>query len=181
MKKVYLFLAEGFEEIEALCPVDLLRRAGAQCVMVSVTGSMDVTGAHGITVKADKLFEEEDCLEADCIVLPGGSPGTNHLKAHEGLKRVIKEFDKRQKLIAAICAAPTILGEMGLLEGRHAVCYPGLEDKLLGAVVEHWMCWNDGHILTSRGAGTAMQFGFKIIELLLGDWAMDQIKNSVVF
>ena len=131
MSKVNVYLADGFEEVEGLTVVDLLRRAGIETDMVSIMGRKEITGARKIPVLADKLFEEQD--DPDVIVLPGGMPGTLHLKAHEGLADLIRKADKEGKLLAAICAAPTIYGEMGLLEGKNATCYPGMEDKLLGA------------------------------------------------
>ena len=132
MSKVNVYLADGFEEVEGLTVVDLLRRAGIETDMVSIMGRKEITGARKIPVLADKLFEEQD--DPDVIVLPGGMPGTLHLKAHEGLADLIRKADKEGKLLAAICAAPTIYGEMGLLEGKNATCYPGMEDKLLGSV-----------------------------------------------
>ena len=123
MSKVNVYLADGFEEVEGLTVVDLLRRAGIETDMVSIMGRKEITGARKIPVLADKLFEEQD--DPDVIVLPGGMPGTLHLKAHEGLADLIRKADKEGKLLAAICAAPTIYGEMGLLEGKNATCYPG--------------------------------------------------------
>ena len=180
-KKVFLFLAEGFEEVEAITPVDLLRRAGIECITVSVTDKLEVTGSNGITIKADRLFDEKECMTGDAIILPGGLPGTTNLLNHSGLKNVIIDYNKTKKLIAAICAAPTVLGEMGLLEGYKATCYPGFEDKLFGAnaLVEKYV--NDGHFLTSRGVGTAMDFALKIIGILEGEDTMNNIKNQIVF
>lgn len=179
--KVYIFLAEGFEEIETITPIDILRRAEIECITVSTSNNIEVTGGHGITIKADELFNENSYKEARAIILPGGGKGVENLKAHEGLKKVIHYFNNNKRLIAAICAAPTILGELKILEGKRAVCYPGLEDKLIGAKVEHHMYCYDGHILTSRGAGTAMPFALKLVEILKDDYTKDQIKNSIVY
>ena len=121
MKKVCVFLADGFEEIEGLTVVDILRRAGIDTETVSVMGRKQINGSHGIIVEADKLFEEADIADADMIVLPGGMPGTLNLKAHEGLKTQILSFDSQGKYIAAICAAPTVLSELGLLKGKKHV------------------------------------------------------------
>ena len=156
MSKVNVYLADGFEEVEGLTVVDLLRRAGIETDMVSIMGRKEITGARKIPVLADKLFEEQD--DPDVIVLPGGMPGTLHLKAHEGLADLIRKADKEGKLLAAICAAPTIYGEMGLLEGKNATCYPGMEDKLLGANWQELPVVVDGNFVTSRGVGTANAF-----------------------
>ena len=180
-KKVFLFLAEGFEEVEALTPVDLLRRAGINCITVSISDKLEVTGSHGITIKADRIFDEKECIEGDAIILPGGMPGTINLSKHYGLKNVIIEYDKRKKLIAAICAAPTVLGEMGLLEGYKATCYPEFEDKLFGADVLTEKYVNDKNFVTSRGVGTSIPFALKIIEILEGEDTMNNIKNQIVF
>ena len=132
MSKVFAFLADGLEEVECLAVVDVLRRAGAEVTLVSVTGSREITGSHHIHFQADALFDETAAEDADVLFLPGGMPGTNTLKAHEGLKNAICKANKQGRRIAAICAAPSILGEMGLLKGRTATCYPGFEDKLEG-------------------------------------------------
>lgn len=180
-KKVFLFLAEGFEEVEAITPIDLLRRAGIDCITVSVTDKLEVTGSNGITIKADRLFDEKECMTGDAIILPGGIPGTTNLSKHYGLRNVIIDYDKRKKLIAAICAAPTVLGEMGLLEGYKATCYPGFEDKLLGADALAEKYVNDRHFLTSRGVGTSTDFALQIIGRLEGEDKMNDIKNQIVF
>lgn len=181
MKQVYLFLAEGFEEIEALTPVDILRRAGITCTTVSIGAKKEVTGAHNIVVTADKLFDEINSFDADAVILPGGGVGTANLKAHKGVQAVIQKFYDEKKLVCAICAAPTILGEMGLLKGLHAVCYPGLEEKLLDAYAEKDPFCYDGNILTGRGPAKSMLFALKIVELLLGEEKMNEIKKEIVF
>ena len=132
MKKVYVFLAEGFEEMEAVAPIDLLRRAGVDAKLVSVTGNRAVTGAHGVTYLADLLFEEIE-EDADMLVLPGGLPGTTNLQAHEGLTKLLLKQHEAHKWVAAICAAPMVLGALGIVKDRHATIYPGTEDKLIGA------------------------------------------------
>ena len=132
-KEAVIFLAEGFEEVEALAVVDVLRRAGAVVRMVSVSGKKYVTGSHQICVQADEVFGEKTYEEADVVILPGGMPGTLHLKAHEGVRSVVKRAAK-EKVVAAICAAPTVLADMGLLEGKEATCYPGMEKDMCKAV-----------------------------------------------
>ena len=146
MSKVFAFLADGLEEVECLAVVDVLRRAGAEVTLVSVTGSREITGSHHIHFQADALFDETAAEEADVLFLPGGMPGTNTLKAHEGLKNAICKANKQGRRIAAICAAPSILGEMGLLKGRTATCYPGFEDKLEGVSYTRQGVITDGNI-----------------------------------
>ena len=133
MKKVSVFFADGCEEIEALTVVDVLRRAGVHTDMVSVTGNLEVTGAHQIVITTDVRFEEMDFADTEMLVLPGGMPGTLHLQEHEGLCTLLQAYDKEKKQIAAICAAPSVLGGLGILNGRKACCYPGFEEKLTGA------------------------------------------------
>lgn len=166
MSKVYIFIAEGFEEIEALTVVDLLRRAKIGITMVSVTENRQVTGSHGIAVITDILFEDSDFEDADMLVLPGGMPGTTNLEKHEGLDRLLTDFHRRGKNLAAICAAPRVLGSKGLLSGKTATCYPGHEDSLLGARYLEADVVTDGNIVTSKGMGTAIDFSLSLIERL---------------
>lgn len=179
MSKVNVYLADGFEEVEGLTVVDLLRRAGIEIDMVSIMGRKEITGARKIPVLADKLFEEQD--DPDVIVLPGGMPGTLHLKAHEGLADLIRKADKEGKLLAAICAAPTIYGEMGLLEGKNATCYPGMEDKLLGANWQEQTVVVDGNFVTSRGVGTAIAFALTLVTILKDEETAKSLANSIVY
>ena len=179
MKKANVFFAEGFEEVEALTVVDILRRAGIETDMVSVTGNKQVKGSHGINIEMDKLFEEIEI--ADAIVLPGGMPGTNNLKAHEGLNKLIKEYDAEGKLLCAICAAPTVYGEMGLLKQRHATCYPGMEGMLdCCEALEDAVVIDDNYI-TSRGVGTAIDFSLAIVRNLIDDVTADKLASSIVY
>ena len=157
MKKVYVFLAEGFEEMEAVTPIDLLRRAGVDAKLVSVTGNRAVTGAHGVTYLADLLFEEIE-EDADMLVLPGGLPGTTNLQAHEGLTKLLLKQHEAHKWVAAICAAPMVLGALGIVKDRHATIYPGIEDKLIGAAPLTDEVVVDGNVITSRAPGTAIPF-----------------------
>jgi 4-methyl-5(b-hydroxyethyl)-thiazole monophosphate biosynthesis len=180
MGKIYLFLAEGFEEIEALTVVDVLRRAQVDIVTVSISGDLMVTGAHNISVKADSLFEDIDCEHCDGIILPGGMPGTRNLAQHEGLKQLILALNSKKTLIAAICAAPSILGAYGILEGKTACCFTGFEDKLIGAKVVYEPVAVDGHIVTSRGAGTAMTFALQLVEILKGKQQSESLRISMI-
>ena len=182
MAKVYVFMADGCEEIEALTPVDLLRRAGVEVRMVSVMGRKDVCGAHKIIFEADLLFEETDFSDGDVFMLPGGMPGTTNLAAYQPLMELLREKGKEGKRLAAICAAPAvILGMNGFLQGKKAVCYPGMEDKLLGAEVQKAAVVTDGNITSSRGMGTAIAYGLEIIRLLQGEEAAAKMKTSVVY
>lgn len=180
MSRVNVFFAEGYEEVEALTVVDILRRAGIKTDMVSVTGERAVTGSHGITIQTDKLFEEIDD-SAEMIVLPGGIPGTPNLKAHKGLADLISAYNQSGKYIAAICAAPTVYGEMGLLKGRKATCYPGLEDGLVGAEALTDAVVTDGNIITSRGLGTAIDFGLVLTSILLDKGTALNLASKIVY
>lgn len=169
MAKVYIFLAEGFEEIEALTVVDMLRRAEVDIVTISMTGNMLVTGSHKITIVTEALFGNFDYSDADMLVLPGGMPGTKNLEEHQGLDELLKEFAAKQKQIAAICAAPRVMGNKGLLQGKNAICYPGNEEALLGAQLINKDVVVDGNIITSKGMGTAVDFSLAIIRKLKGE------------
>ena len=133
MAKSLIFLASGYEEVEMLTVVDMLRRAGTIIDMVSVTDTIEVTGSHNITIKADKLFAEADFDNADMLILPGGMPGTNNLLAYKPLTDKLTEFNNAGKFVAAVCAAPSVLGALGILNGKNATCFPGFEEKLTGA------------------------------------------------
>jgi len=168
MSKVYIFLAEGFEEVEAGTPIDLLRRAGIEVVLVSIDNTEYVTGARKITFKADAKLSEIDKDGADLLILPGGMPGTTNLYNCKELMELVEDYNSRGKRIAAICAAPTIFGKLGLLKGKKAVCYPGMEGDLIGAEVSYDNVVTDGNITTSRGMGTAIDFSLELLTLLSG-------------
>lgn len=181
MASAYIFLANGFEEIEGLTVVDLLRRADLDIKMVSVEDSLNVTGSHNITVKADCLFKKADLDKADMLILPGGMPGTVNLLHHSELLQKIKEFHKDKKYVAAICAAPSVLGACGLLTGKNACCYPGFEEKLLGATIHYEPVIQDGNVITGRGMGVANDFALKLIEVLAGSECAEKVKESVLY
>ncbi len=166
---IYLFLADGFEECEALAPLDILRRAEIDIKTVGIGGEF-VTGAHGITVKAD-LKEAEiklnDPLEA--VILPGGMPGTVNLENSKTVKKAVSFVNKKNGLLCAICAAPKILGNMNLLSGKKATCFPGFEDELIGALITPEPVVKHGNIITAKGAGVAFEFGFEILKHLKGE------------
>ena len=177
---VYIHFAEGFEEIEAISTVDVLRRAEIPVKTVSVTGTNNVTGGHGITVQTDLLFEEVDYNNASMIILPGGMPGASNLEAHEGLKKQILAFAEKNKPIGAVCAAPYVLGKLGVLNGKKAVCYPGYETHLKGADVGYSPAVIDGNIVTGRGPGPAIKFALKIVELLKSKDIADQVAKKML-
>lgn len=177
----YLFLAQGFEEVEALTPLDYLRRAGVEVKSVGVTGAY-VTGAHGITVKCDLLIDEVNAdEELDGVILPGGMPGVKNLEASEKLIELLRFAAKERKLVGAICAAPSIPGKLGLLDKRKAVCYPGFEEMLKGASTSQEKVVTDENFVTSRGAGTANQFAFALIAYIKGEEAAEEIASSVIY
>lgn len=180
MAKVYVFFADGMEEIEALAQVDILRRAGIDIESVSIMGRIQILGAHGIEIKADRLFSDE-LTDADMIILPGGSTGTKHLMNHEGLNLLIEHYYKEQKYLAAICAAPGVYGVKNLLRGRRAICYPGHEGNLPGAIIIDEKVVIDGNFITSKGMGTSIDFALALIELLCGTKTMETIQKGLQY
>ncbi len=182
---VYLFLAEGFEEIEALTPVDLLRRVGVEVTTVGI-GGREITGAHGIKVTADITDTEADARLAsgegfEMIVLPGGMPGTLNLDASTTVDAFIKAADaSSDAYIAAICAAPTILAKRGILDGKMATCYPGMEDQLTGAEVYASDVILDSGFITARGMGVATEFALQLVECLKGESTAESLRDAIV-
>ena len=163
---VYVFLADGFEEIEALCPVDIMRRAGIEVRTTAIGTRREVRGAHNITVSADMLFSELHIEGTpELLMLPGGMPGATHLREHDGLCTLLKTASAAGSRLAAICAAPFILGELGLLEGREATCYPGFEERLFGAKVSPKGVVTDGNITTATGMGVATPVSYTHLTL----------------
>ena len=180
MKNIFVFLAEGFEEIEALTPVDVLRRAGLSVLTVSVMDEQIVAGAHGVPVLADKMFAEINPEDAEMILLPGGLPGATNLDAHEGLGQMIQDFAKEEKPLAAICAAPLVFGNRGLLQGKKATCYPGFETYLQGAEYTAALVEKDGNFITGKGPGAAMEFAFAIVEKYCGIDKVNELKQGMM-
>ena len=180
MKTIFVFLAEGFEEIEALTPVDVLRRAGLPVQTVSVMDEQIVAGAHGVPVLADKMFAEINPEDAEMILLPGGLPGATNLDAHEGLGQMIQDFAKEEKPLAAICAAPLVFGNRGLLQGKKATCYPGFETYLQGAEYTAALVEKDGNFITGKGPGAAMEFAFAIVEKYCGIDKVNELKQGMM-
>ena len=180
MKKVFIYLADGFEEIEAVSVIDVLRRAGLDVSTVSVTGSKSVVGAHCITILADVLFEEAENSKGDMVVLPGGMPGTTSLGNHSGLSIVLRAYAEAGKYIAAICAAPSVLGKLGLLKSKSATCYPGFEQYLEGAAQGEEIVVHDNNLITSKGPGTAIHFALKLVEVLVDRNTAEQLRAGMI-
>lgn len=181
MKKIGVFLAEGFEEIEGLTVVDILRRAGVETVTIAVGGKRQLAGSHGIHVVADAVYEDIDFEKMDGIVLPGGMPGTLNLKGHAGVVSEVQRFAKDGRLVGAICAAPIVLGFAGVLEGKCATCYPGNEKELTGALVQTKAVVRDGNLITSRGMGTAIPFALALTAYLVDDAKAREISDSIQY
>ncbi len=177
---VYIVLGEGFEEMEAVVPCDLLRRAGVDARLVGI-GGLEITGSRGITVKADLTETEAVWDEAEMIVLPGGLGGVASIRGSSMVMDAVKRAYAHDRWVAAICAAPTILAELGLTEGKKACCYPGMEEEMAGAHMEDAGCVRAGKILTGRAAGSAFDFGLALIEALRGKEAAQQIAAEVVY
>lgn len=180
MKKVALFLADGFEEIEALGTLDVLRRAEIPVETVSVTNDLKVTGAHNVPVLADKLFNDVDFSALDILVLPGGMPGAKHLNEHEGLKERINNFASQNKKVAAICAAPMVLGGLDLLDGKKATCYPGFEPELIGAEITGEPVTTDGNITTGKGPGLMFDFALQLVEDIAGKGTRKKVAEGLL-
>ena len=181
MEKLAVCMADGCEEIEALTVVDLLRRADITVDMVSVGPDTRVTGSHQIVFEADTVAERADWDSYCGIVLPGGMPGTLNLKKNQRVRAAVQAYDREKKLVAAICAAPTVLSDCGVLNGRAATCYPGLEEQLTGAKFRTDAVVLDGHILTSRGLGTAISFALAIVAYLKDRKAADELAKKIVY
>lgn len=178
MKKVYVFLATGFEEIEALGTIDILRRGKVDVKSVSLENSKQVVGSHGIPVISDLVFDEVDFSKAEMLILPGG---TVRINEHEGLRKQVKIFVEAGKNVSAICAAPMVLGTLGLLKGKNATAYPGFEQYLEGANVDKTASViKDGNIITGRGPGLTMDFALKIVEVLKGQTVSDEVAEQLL-
>ena len=175
---IYVFLADGFEEIEALAPVDLLRRAGFEVRTVGVTGKT-VCGSHKINVEAD-ILPPENYDDAELVILPGGKVGTMNLKASAEVQKAIKYCTENGIRLAAICAAPSVFGEAGVLSGKRATCFPGFEDKLLGAIVCEEGVVTDGLVTTAKSAGHSVEFGLELVRLLSDVSKSEQLRRSIM-
>ena len=177
---IYMFLADGFEEVEALCPLDILRRAGLEVTTVGIGGKDVIRGAHGIIVHADLpdiMYRDSD---PDMIILPGGMPGSKNLDESRIVDSALRTASRKGAYLAAICAAPMVLGKRGYLEGKRAVCFPGFEEHLTGATVdEENTVVRDGNIVTAKGMGAAFDFGLELVRCFKDDETAEKIRNSV--
>ena len=178
---IYVFLANGFEETEAVVPIDILRRAGFDVKLISNTDELLVTSSHGVTIKADTTFDETDFNDAEMLFLPGGMPGTKNLDAHAGLCELLQDSAEKGVKLAAICAAPSVFGNLGLLNGKEATCYPGFEDQLMGASVSENPVVVSDNFITARGAGVAMKFALKLVEVLKGKKIAEELAAAIIY
>ncbi|MBE6702055.1 MAG: DJ-1/PfpI family protein [Ruminococcaceae bacterium] len=176
---IYMFLANGFEEIEALCPLDLLRRAGLEVTTVGIGGDT-VCGSHGIVVHADMPEGMFADANPDMIILPGGMPGSKNLDESRVVDMALKAAARRGAYLAAICAAPMVLGRRGLLEGKEAICYPGFEKELAGAKLSDKKVVVDGNIITAAGMGVALEFGLTLVKLLKGEQVAAELRHAIL-
>lgn len=181
MAEVYAFLADGLEEVECLAAVDVLIRGGVSVKLISVSDKHEVTGSHGFRITADAVIGEVDLEQADMYFLPGGMPGTLHLGACERLCSALVKAESRGKRLAAICAAPSVLGGLGLLKGKKAVCYPGFEEKLLGAIHTSEGVVTDGNVTTARGLGYALDLGLELLSLLTDSENAAKVKEAIQY
>lgn len=181
MAKVYEFLANGFEDIEALGPVDVLRRGGIVVKTVSIGDSLMVESAHGVQVKADMMFADADFSDADMLLIPGGMPGAKNIDEHEGVRRAVLRQTEQKKLVGAICAGPMVLGHLGLLRGKRATCYPGFETELDGATYTAEQYTVDGNIVTGKGPGATLDYAYAILALMKGEQVVDELKKGMMY
>ena len=179
--KIYAFLATGFEEVEAVAPIDVCRRAGLEVTTVSITNELTVMGAHGVGFVADTLFADNDYSDADMLFLPGGMPGSTNLDAHEGLRQVILAHNKAGKALAAICAAPLVFGNLGLSKGKKMTCYPGCEQYLVGADYTAALVERDGLMFTGKGPAAALALGYMMVEYFCGKSTADQLRQGMMY
>lgn len=180
MAKVAILLADGFETIEALAPADVLRRGGQDVALVAIDGEGYVETAHGIGIECDTALADYDFSDADLLVLPGGMPGTTNLRNDECVCQLVREFMAERK-VGAICAAPSILAELGLLEGRTATCYPGCEGAFpAGVRPEELGVYTDGNLVTASGPGFAVAFGLELLRVLAGDEAAERVASGML-
>ncbi|SES92942.1 DJ-1 family glyoxalase III [Prevotella sp. kh1p2] len=182
MAKVYEFLANGFEEVEALAPVDILRRGGVEIKTVSVTGSELVESSHGVTIKADLRFEDAgDYSDADLLMIPGGLPGATNLNAHEGVRNALLKQYESGRRVGAICAAPMVLGSIGILKGKRATCSPGFEKYLTGAEYTAELVTEDGNIITGEGPAATFPYAYRILSYFIGDGAVAELQAKMQY
>ncbi len=180
MKEAFIFIADGFEEIEAIATMDVLRRGEVKVSSVSISNEYIITGAHGIQVTTDFLFQDVHFPFGTMLILPGGMPGASNLNAHEGLRSLLMQYYNEDKNIAAICAAPLVLGSLGILKGKKATCYPGFEAQLTGAIVTGEPVTKEGKIITGKGPGFAIDFGLALVAELQGQAKADEVASGLL-
>lgn len=178
MKNSYIFLSDCVEEIEALAVIDILRRAGVPIVTISMNDSLEIASSHGVTIKADKLFSEVDFSDAEYLIMPGGSTKLND---YEELKSLLLEHNKRGGKIAAICAAPMVLGGLGLLDGKQATCYPGFEECLSGATFIDQSVVVDGTITTANGPASSLKFAYELVRQMCGEEMVATLQKQMMY
>ena len=181
-KKMAAFLAEGFEEAEAIIPIDIARRAGIEVTTVSISNDLSVTGSHGIQVKADALLRDTDTASFDLLMLPGGMPGTTNLEGSEAVKEALLKAYGDGRYLAAICAAPRLLGSLGILDGKKATVYPGNDAYLAKAGYDREArAVTDGKVITARGMGCAIEFGREIVTALADENKAKEVLEAIQF
>lgn len=181
MAKVYMFLANGSEEIESLIPVDVFRRGGVEVKTVSTTGSEYIEMSHGVTLKADLKFEDADFSDADLLMLPGGLPGATNLNDHEGVRKALLQQYESGRLVAAICAAPMVLGSLGIVKGKRATCYPGFEKYLDGAEYTHELCTVDGNVVTGEGPAATLPYAYTQLAMLTDKKTSHDVAEGMMY
>lgn len=180
MKKAFVFLANGFEEMEALGTVDILRRGGIEVTTVSITADPVVTGAHNVPVTADTTLEKAALAGADALILPGGMPGASNLNDSEPVKEALLQQYREGRIVAAICAAPLVLGGLGLLKGRNATCYPGFEPKLIGATVTGEAVEVSDNVITGKGPGLVINFGLALVAAIKNEAVAEEVAAGLL-
>lgn len=181
MKKILLLLAEGFEEIEALTPVDYMRRMNIVVDTCSINKEKKVIGAHNIIVETDKILDEiSSSEEYDGLIIPGGLPGATNLRDNNRVVELVKEFNENEKLVGAICAGPIVLERAGILEGKEVTSYPGFKEDLKDSIYKEEIVVQDGNIITGRGPAVAVYFSLKLIENLLGKEKVEELKKEIL-
>lgn len=181
MAKVYEFISNGTEEVEALIPVDVLRRAGVEIFIVSTTGQQIVTTAHGVNIVADAMIEDICTDDADLLMIPGGLPGAENLCNHPLVREAIKKQYDAGKLVAAICAGPMIFGSLGISEGKRCTCYPGFEDYLTGATYTGELVTVDGNVITGEGPAATFCYAYTLCEMLCGKATAEALKEGMMY
>ena len=181
MAKVYEFISNGTEEVEALIPVDVLRRAGVEILMVSTTGEQIVTTAHGVNIVADAMIEDIDVSDADLLMIPGGLPGAENLCNHPLVREAIKKQNDAGKLVSAICAGPMIFGSLGISDGKRCTCYPGFEDYLTGATYTGELVTVDGNVITGEGPAASFEYAYTLCEMLCGAATADALREGMMY